>query len=335
MLIFFTACGETEPPPPQVDHLKKELTILRFEQDFFGIDTSRFNEEMKHLEQQYGEFADIYFRYGIPLRRGDFSPAEQVEIGKAFLGDTLSKEIYARSQALFSEGLQSSEPTLEAAIAYFTYYFPDVPTPDTLVTFLSQFQYAGFVYGDNQLALGLDMYLGPDFDYQSVNPSEPIFSNYLTRTYTPEHITSKLLQLLIEEQVPQPRQGRLIDYMLYNGKKLYLLDLVLPTTPDYLKLEITPAQNQWLQENEAPAYVYLQSEELLYETDIRKFRKYIDPSPNSPGMPEGAPGRSANYLGWKIIEAWVKNHPNASLQELLAISDGQRILAESRYKPKY
>jgi hypothetical protein len=219
-------------------------------------------------------------------------------------------------------------------MAYYQYYFPDAVTPDTLVTFMSQFEYAGFLYGNNQLAVGLDMYLGPNYDYQSISPAEPIFSNYLTRTYTPDHLPVKLSQLLIEEELTEPEQGRLIDYMIYNGKKLYLLDLLLPKTPDSLKLEITADQTTWLANNETPVYIYLQSQELLFETDTRKYRKYIDPSPNSPGMPKGAPGRSANYIGWKIVEQWIKNNPQATIKDLLAIQDGQRILAESRYKPR-
>lgn len=332
-LFFLTACGTDEPPPPNVDHLKKELTVLRFEQDLFAIDTNDIANEIAALEAKYTDFTDVYFRYAIPLKRGDFGPNEQVDVLKAFLRYPLIREVYAATQAKFSE-LQSSKADLEKAMAYYAYYFPAADVPDTLVTFMSQFEYAGFLYGNNQLAVGLDMYLGPNYDYKAVSPAEPIFSDYLTRTYTPAYLPVKMSQLLIEEQLSEPEQGRLIDYMIYHGKELYLLDLLLPQSPDSLKLEITAAQSAWLQENETEVYIYLQSQELLFETDVRKYRKYIDPSPNSPGMPDGAPGRSANYIGWKIVEQWMKNNPQATIKDLLDIQDGQRILAESRYKPR-
>lgn len=332
-LLLLTACGTDEAPPPDVDHLRKELTLLRFEQDLFAIDTNDVTNEIAALEAKYTDFTDVYFRYAIPLKRGDFGPAEQVDVLKAFLRYPLIQETYTATQAKFSE-LQSSKEKVEKAMAYYAYYFPEAETPDTLVTFMSQFEYAGFLYGNNQLAVGLDMYLGPDFDYKAISPSEPIFSDYLTRTYTPDYLPIKLSQLLIEEQIDEPNQGRLIDYMIYNGKKLYLLDLLLPKTPDHLKLEITTDQINWLTDNETAVYIYLQSQELLFETDTRKYRKYIDPSPNSPGMPDGAPGRSANYVGWKIVEQWMKNNPTAEIKDLLDIQDGQRILAESRYKPR-
>lgn len=332
--IFLASCSKQEKNLPEVDHLRPNITLLRFEQALFQADTNKLANTIESLQAQYPGFSDIFFRHIVPIQRGDFSPEEQLLVLKAYLRYPLIQEIFSRSQAIDLDGSRRSKVAeLSQALAYFAHYLPEVPLPDTLVTFVSQFEYAGFLYGNNQLALGLDMFLGPDFDYKSVSPNEPIFSDYLARTYTPEHITSKLMQLLIDDLLNEPENGRLIDYMVYNGKKLYLLDQVMPLAADSIKLEITGAQAAWLAENEAPVYVYLQSEELLYETDLRKYRKYIDPSPNSPGMPEEAPGRSANYIGWKIVSAWMDKHPEASIQDMLAISDGQRILAESRYKP--
>lgn len=340
ILLLCTACGEESAEIPDVEHLKKPLLVRHFEQDLFQLDTTQIAREAARLDATYPGFTDIFFRYVIPLRRGDFAPQEQEDILKAYLNYPLSQELYRLSQEQFANWparatsrLQSSHTDLTTAMAFFRYYLPEATVPDTVVTFVSQFEFAGFLYGDNKLAIGLDMFLGPDFDYKTVSTTDPIFSSYLTRTYTPPHLATKMMQLLIEDQTEDPAGGRLIDYLINNGKKLYLLDKVLPNTPDSIKLEMTATQVEWLAENEAQVYIFLQSEELLYETDTRKFRKYIDPSPNSPGMPAAAPGRSANYLGWKIVAAWMQQHPEASINELLSISDGQRILEESRYKP--
>lgn len=335
ILFLLTGCTTEEAPfVPPVDPSAVPLTVRHFERDLFAVDsTTDYAAHLADLRARYPEFSAVYFRYGIPLLRGDFSPAEQADVLRAFVEYPLSREVYQRSQRVFSDW-RSTQATLQTGLANFGYYFPELELPDTLVTFVSQFQYAGFQYGSGQLAAGLDMHLGSDFDYAAVSPTEPIFSDYLTRTYTPEHLPGKMLQLLIEEQVPEPESGRLIDYMVANGKKMYLLDLVFPETPDSLLFEMTAAQLAWLADNETEIYVYLQSEELLYETDLRQYRKYIEPSPNSPGMPEGAPGRSANWLGMRIVRAFVRNNPNVPLADLLAITDGQEILTRSRFKPR-
>lgn len=332
--LFFFAC-ETEKPPfiPPVDPASAPLTIRHFEKDLFAGDTSDYAGLLQQLEADYPDFTNVFFRYAIPLKRGDFSPEEQANIMQAFLEYPMIQEVYKLSQEQFSDW-RSSKAEIQTGLANLKYYLPDVVLPDTLVTFISQFQFAGFQFGESQLAAGLDMFIGPDFDYTSVSATEPIFSDYLKRTYTPEHLSSKMLQLLIDEQIPQPDEGRLIDYMVANGKKMYLLDLVFPETPDSILFEMTGQQVEWLNGNEAPIYIYLQQQDLLYETDLRKYRKYIEPSPNSPGMPDGAPGRSANWLGMRIVKAYMQNNPTKTVEDLISITDGQEILAKSRFKPK-
>jgi hypothetical protein len=51
-------------------------------------------------------------------------------------------------------------------------------------------------------------------------------------------------------------------------------------------------------------------------------------------MPTESPGQAVNYLGKKIVEAFVKANPKVTMAQLLAIDDGQEVLAGARYKPK-
>jgi len=120
--------------------------------------------------------------------------------------------------------------------------------------------------------------------------------------------------------------------MIHNGKRLYILDRVLPTTQDSILLEYTGAQTKWVQENELSMWAFFFDENLFYESNAMTINKYINPSPSSPGMPDAAPGRTANYIGWKIVEAYMKR-TNATLSELIAMNDSQKIMDQSRYKP--
>ena len=122
--------------------------------------------------------------------------------------------------------------------------------------------------------------------------------------------------------------------MIHNGKKLYALDLLLPYTPDSVKLEVTPAQVSWLEDNELEMWAHLLKEELLYSSNWQDIRKLVDYSPHSPGMPPEAPGRSANWIGWQIVKAYMGKHPETSLPQLFALQDAQALLDESRYKPR-
>lgn len=322
-------------PPPDVSGIESDITVLRFDREMMGIDTNNTGPGIARLDQGFGSFTDIFLRHVIPLRRGDFSPEEQKDVMRAFLTYPLVKKIDQLVVAQFTEeALATQEARLEQALRYYVHYLPDAPVPDTLVTYLSQFELAAFLYGDGQLAVGLDFYLGPDFDYLSVDPREPIFSEYLSRSYTPEHMTTKLMRVLIEDYLPRPRAGRLVDYLLYEGKKLYLLDRVLPETPDHILHEVTEEQMGWLERNEIAIYAQLQKEDQFYATDPTLIKKLTQPAPYSQGMPRESPGQAVNFLGKRIIESYVRANPRVTMTELLAIDDGQEILAEARYKPR-
>lgn len=338
MLAFgLYSCGDDEGnfPVPDVSGIRTDLTVLRFDEALMNVDTNDVSPAVRGLDEPFGSFTDNYFRYVVPLRRGDFSPEEQVDVLRAFLVYPFVRETFSLTQKQYdAETLAKQKEELEQALSYYRYFLPAAPVPDTMVTFVSQFQFAGFLYGEGQLAAGLDFFLGPDFNYQSVDARDPIFSDYLTQAYTPEHLTEKMMRLLLDDYVPRPRAGRLVDYIIYEGKKLYLLDRILPGTADHILHEVSPEQMEWLEGNETAIFAQLQKENQFYSTDPSLVKKLTQPAPYSQGMPRESPGGAVNYLGRKIVEAFVRANPKMSTQELLEIEDGQKVLAGARYKPR-
>ena len=341
IVCWLSACTDDEPPPPDVSDVTVNLEVLRFDRELSELDTTRLGQELQRLDRTYGSFTDVYFTHLVPVRRGDFSPAEQERVMQAFLAypltgfvDSLVRDRFPAEDAGDATQVQDMLENFEQSLRYYRHYLPDAPVPDTLVLYDSHFELAAFLYGDGELAAGLDFFLGPDFDYTQVAPDEPIFSNYLAASYTPDHFAGKLLRVLFEDAYPPPRTGRMIDYLMYEGKKLYLLEHLLPETPDHVVYEVTEAQMDWLHDNEAPIYAYLQQEDLLFSTDVNKINKYTRPAPYTPGMPQESPGGAVNYLGRQIVAAYLRQHPEVTLPELLAMEDGQEVLRGARYKPR-
>lgn len=332
----FSACTTDEaPPPPDVSGIDVSVELLRFEQSLMSLDTNNLAEGIAALDDSFGEFSDVYLTYIVPLRRGDFSPEEQLEIMKAFLSFPLIGALDSMVAERFTEErMEAQRRDFEQALRYYKYYLPEAPLPDTLTTYLAQFELAALLYGDGQMAVGLDFFLGPEFDYQAVDARETIFSSYLARTYTPEHMTGKMMRVLIDDYLPRPRAGRLIDYLIYEGKKSFVLDRVLPGVPDSIIHEVSAGEMEWLRENETQIYAYVQKEKILYDSSTDLIRKYTQPAPYSPGMPPESPGGAVNYLGKQIVESFVRANPQITMEGLLNIEDGQRILEAARYKPK-
>ena len=337
LVCVLSSCTPDEPPPPDVSDVEVDLTVLRFDRELAGLDTTALDAGLRRLDNEFGSFTDVFFTHLVPVRRGDFSPEEGEQVLQAYLEYPLTSFVDSLVSNEFP-GAGAQEKTLtedfEQSLRYYRHYLPEAPLPDTLVLYATHFELAAFLYGDGQLAAGLDFFLGPDFDYTQVNPEEPIFSKYLAESYTPTHFTGKLLRVLLDDQYPAPRTGRMIDYLIHEGKKLYLLEHFMPETPDPVVYEVTDEQMDWLRNNETQIYAYLQREDLIFSTDVNKINKYTRPAPYTPGMPQESPGGAVNYLGRQIVAAYMQQHPDVTLPELMAMEDGQAILRGARYKPR-
>ncbi len=335
-LLFFSGCtGDEKVPRPDVSGFDVPLTLLRFDKALRAVDTGAVAGALLSLDRQFGDFTQVYFTEIAPVRRRDFDPEEQQDVFRAYLNYPVLQRVDSLVKVRFPD--EKLEPLVEdfrQSLRYYQYYLPGAPVPDTLVTFFSPFELAAFLYGNDDIAISLDFLLGPDFNYEAVNPQEPIFSDYLTRTYTPEHFTGRLLRVMLDELLPRPRSGRMIDYLVYEGKRLYLLERLMPEAEAHVVFEVSPDQMEWLRENEGPIYVHLQQEDALYTTDVQRIRRSTQPGPTSQGMPADSPGGAVNYLGYRIVEEYMKAKPGTSMTDLLAITDGQQLLAGARYKPR-
>ena len=331
ILLSLASC-RNDKDIPDVSNIPVEVNIRRFEQELFSIDTNQIAAGLAQLEAKYPAFSQVYFNQILFSKDERVAPEGHVAFVKGFLSFPPVRSIYDTVQVVFKD-MKEFEPDFKQAFQFFKYYFPNQATPD-LTTFTAQYDVAAFIYGDsNSLAIGLDFFLGDEYPYQEYNPGNSNFSAYLTRTFNKQHLVSKTLQPLIEDLVGPPPGNRLLDLMVHNGKKLYLLDKLLPYTPDSIKLEVTTQQAAWLDKNDLEMWAYFLKENLFYSSDYNNIRKYVEYSPNSPGMPPDAPGRTANWLGWQIVKAYMKRYPETTMQQLLALKDAQAILDQSKYKP--
>jgi hypothetical protein len=124
--------------------------------------------------------------------------------------------------------------------------------------------------------------------------------------------------------------------MIYNGKIMYFMDKILPDAGDTLKISYTRDQLKWCTDFEPKIWAYFLEENLLYETDYPKIQKYLTEAPFTPGLGErneSAP-KLAVWTGWQIVRAYMDKHPEVTLQQLMANKDAQKILNESKYRPK-
>jgi len=111
------------------------------------------------------------------------------------------------------------------------------------------------------------------------------------------------------------------------------LDAVLPQTPDSLKICYPARKLEWAQKNEANIWAFLVGNQLLYTTDYQTQSSLIQDGPFTTGFSKESPSRLGVFIGWQIMHSYLRRHPETSLEQLLQITDSQKILQESGYKP--
>lgn len=324
---------DNEIQAPDVTNINVEVKLRRFEQDFFALDTNNLEEAIMALENKYPALAPVYF--GPVL--GANNPEVEKSIGKVnyirgFLTFPAIRTLFDTCTQVYND-FSIFETSFEQSFKYLKYYFPKEKVPD-LTTIISEYSVGAFIYGNQSLAISLDLYLGSDYPYKSFSPTNPNFSAYLTRTFNKDHIVPKTMSVWVDDKLGSAaRGGTMLDQMIHNGKKLYILDQLMPHLPDTAVMEFSAKQLNWLKNNERDIWAFFLSENLIYSTDAQKIRKYLNPSPNSPGMPDEAPGRSANWMGYKIVQAFMQKYPETTLTDLIDFEDPQKLMTLSKYKP--
>jgi len=288
LIAFFGSCSR-EKHIPEVAHIQVDVNLYRLDLAIRDIDTLNATEDLKALEEKYPEFMDIYLTRIMNLKR----PWDTTEVYYEIFNEEYLKPDGIRwlmdTTALVFNDMSNIEREFEQAFQFYRYYFPDAYLPD-IYTFTSAY---GVAIGltEEKLLIGLDMFFGPDYaDYYG--PPVDLY-RYILRSQTPDHIVAKSMMAMVDDKLGEDPEGlQLIDFAIHEGKKHYLLGLLLPYAHDTVIIDMSKEHLNWCHENEGQMWAFFVSEDLLYSSDVRQINRYIRPSPTSPGMPPESPGRT-------------------------------------------
>jgi len=319
-----------EIPAPDVSHLNPEVKIQRLDSLFALSDKKMAVEEVVKFQKAHPAFSDIYFKRLLPIYSEDESEFKKRLID--FLSNEQIENLIDTTQIVYPN-LNDVRKDLKKAMQFYQHYFPDSNVPN-FYSLISEFGVQSFIFQDGEkdgVGIGLDMFLGADFNYKKLDPRNPAFSDYLTLFYNSENVVKRSVEVILEDKIGTQKGSNLLSQMVNTGKNLYILRKILPFLSEEIVLGYSEKQMDWLKKNEIEMWSFFLEEELIYETSNAKTFKYLNPSPNSPGMPEEAPGRTGAYIGFKIVENYMKRNPSTTLDQLIEMKDYQKMI--SKYKP--
>lgn len=318
-------------------HVKDLSTIdlniksTRFEQQLFSCKSAT---DILELSRTNPSFYEVFTNYLVAANVQFPGATDQdiaVELYK-YISHQDMDSLYGITQTTFST-IDTYSDELAEACKYILYYFPE-DTINQLTSFISTFHY-GAVYNpaQNEFAVGLDMYLGGDFEvYKLLNPEN--FPMYRIKKFEPYRIVPNCIQTYVDQKVPAFNSSNFIEQAVYEGKKLYLLDLLLPTYHDSLKINYLSGQLEWCETHEKNIWSFLVEEEELFNSDKNTYQKrYFNDGPfTAPFGNESSP-RTGAWLGWQIVRKYMLNHPQVNIEQLLSNERHLEIFQESGYRP--
>jgi hypothetical protein len=309
-------------------HLKIE--IKRFEQDLFNIDLVNISDEIRGLEEKYGIFFSLFNRV---LDIGQSNLPDYPEYLKAFITDPINNQVYDKIMEVYPDVNEIKEK-LTIAFKHYKYYFPGKPVPD-VYTYVSGFN-SCLIIDSTILGIGLDLYLGSDcVFYQRMD-----LANYTRLKMNKNKIVSDCMYAWAstewEFEGNGPASGNrnnVLNNMIYQGKLLYFVKAMIPDEKNEIIMGFSPDELRWCKMNEQEIWVYLIEHKLLFSTDYMVINKLIKDGPFTSYFTRESPARAAVWTGLQIVEEYMNNNPEVTLNDLMVNTEYQKILSLSKYNP--
>ena len=315
LTVFLSSCNnDSAIDLSQVD---KTAKIIRFDSAFFNSPSQLSVNDIEQLSKEYPPF---------------FSAGKSERFWNAQRNDELQKQLYSdiKSKLTDFKGLNEN---LNFSMKHVYYYFPNLQEV-TFYGYVSNLDFDYPILYAPQASLcfvGLDMYLGPKQEYYQSQ------ATYQTHFRQPAFLIRDCIDAVIEPYVIRNQESsKLIDDMIYYGKRLYILEKTLPQKNESIISQYSSEQLDFCHKNERTIWAYFIENKLLFDTSQDLKRRFIELAPFSKfrmKFDAETPGMIGRWVGWQIVKSYMEAYPETTLQELAQQTDSQKILKLSGYKP--
>ncbi|MBR5823706.1 MAG: hypothetical protein IKY67_06155 [Paludibacteraceae bacterium] len=301
-----------------------DIKIERFDSLFWGLDTTRLAEEFAKLQAEHPNITPIYTENVVQFGHPDSAITHDTY--KLFRSNKEVGKLYEDALKIYAD-VSDIEKDLTEAFRRAKYFLPQFPTPRVYchVSGLNQ----SLIVDEEFISLSIDNYLGADYQlYKEIGIYKYQRPNMRREKVAPDYITAWL-----SSEFSNSLADNLLSDMIRYGKILYTVSVLLPKTPERVIMGYSEEQWDWVKKNEANMWNALIASKDLYTTSMMIKNQYIGDGPFTKPFTQESPGRAGTYIGWRIVENYMKHNPQISIQQLLQQPDAQMILNNSNYRP--
>jgi hypothetical protein len=302
------------------------IKVSRFEKDLFAIPFDSVSEKLPALKTKYGPFLDIFASRRV-INIGKPSDPEFPNSLKDFITDRYMFLTYKKVVEIFPD-FDNHTNEIEEAFKRYHEIFPEkvIPHVYTLISGYNQ----SVITADTMLGISLDKYLGQNCEYYN-NLQLPF---YQRRLMSKEYLATDALRgWCYSEFLFNDSAENVLTNLLYEGKIIYMMKELFPEKHDTIIFGYSAKHLSWCKENIEPMWTFLIEKKLVFSTDYMTITKLINPAPFTALFNNESPGRAAVYIGFRIIDSYMRNN-KVTIPQLIADQNYQGILEKSKFKPK-
>ncbi len=340
IVLLFSSCGNSGEKIPDVSAVKVSLEIRHFDRDLYAIDTNHIGEGLQQLLAKYPDFLNYFLdttmAYGIHGNYND-TVAGIREGLKPFL---TYKDFVALEDSIKAHypDTKKVDEELTSGFRFLKYYMPEYTVPKVIYLNMGLSNWPSFPLDKTTVCIGLDMFLGEQFPYYHSIGVPDYMAPHLRSSFIPV----SLFSIVYKSMHPFATDDKdLLNLMIQRGKEQYFLHKILPNKPDSVLFGFAERQVDWCRNNEGLIYNFFIQQSLLYSKEMHNIQPYINDGPFARGLEQvtdtvkKTPGNIGTWLGYKIVSAYMHQHPKKTLVELLKDPiDAPRFLDEAKFRPK-
>ena len=323
-ILLLGSCSKSNRFKIDTSKNRVEVKIHRFDKDLLSLDTNNMNAGLKNLYTRYPGFLPAFTSEILNTASSDTVAVRN--LFHQFLTEPTFKAVNKKALQTFGN-VSDIEKQVSDAYTYVHFYFPNFKTPQVYF-FVSGFNRA-VMMGPDFIGIGTDYYLGSDY---------PAYKNltyqYMTYNMRRECVATDLVSATLFRMFAlNGTNNRLLDNMLFRGKIMYLLSMIMPQEKPENLMGYNTTQWKWCTTNEKQVWGYMIDQKHLFSTDVQLISKYMNDAPFTAPVSQESPGRLGTWIGWQIVESYMNKNTNISLTELMDENNYQKMLENSGYKP--
>lgn len=221
--------------------------------------------------------------------------------------------------------LHDIENELGSAFAKIKAQFPDFTPPKVVATFTGL---ENDIYvSDSVVYIALEAFLGPKASYR---PQQP---DYILYRYQKPFIVPTVVRFISDKYNKMAQDdGTLLSDMIYFGKAFEFTKEMLPKGSDSLIIAYPDSVMRQAWNAQDLVWAYFIDKSLLYEKQPKIKEKYIGERPKVFEIGPNCPGRIGQWVGWRIVQRYLKENPSVTLKELMDNGNAQDIFIKSKYR---